>query len=181
MEIVRLKNSYNEYRYQMADLLVEGFKENWPEAWPTIDDGLEEVEMFTDNEKICLVAVSEGKVLGWIGGISEYDGNVWELHPLVVSTECRNKGVGRKLVQELEKEVKERGGLAIQLGTDDENNMTSLSGVNLYDNLWEHIRNIQNLKNHPYEFYEKLGYKIIGVIPDANGVGKPDIYMGKRV
>lgn len=33
----------------------------------------------------------------------------------------------------------------------------------------------------PYEFYQKLGYAIIGVVPDANGLGKPDILMAKRV
>ena len=59
--------------------------------------------------------------------------------------------------------------------------MTSLSNVNLYENLLERIRDIKNFKGHPYEFYLKLGYKIIGVIPDANGLGKPDIFLGKRV
>jgi aminoglycoside 6'-N-acetyltransferase I len=27
---------------------------------------------------------------------------------------------------------------------------------------------------HPYEFYMKIGFSIVGVMPDANGVGKPD-------
>jgi hypothetical protein len=31
------------------------------------------------------------------------------------------------------------------------------------------------------EFYQKLGYVIVGVIPDANGFGKPDIFMAKRL
>jgi aminoglycoside 6'-N-acetyltransferase I len=31
------------------------------------------------------------------------------------------------------------------------------------------------------KFYQKLGYVIVGVIPDANGPGKPDIMMAKRV
>jgi aminoglycoside 6'-N-acetyltransferase I len=45
----------------------------------------------------------------------------------------------------------------------------------------EHIKNIRNIKNHPYEFYQKMGYTIVGICPDANGFGKPDIYMAKRV
>jgi aminoglycoside 6'-N-acetyltransferase I len=59
--------------------------------------------------------------------------------------------------------------------------MTSLSGVNLYPNVFEHIARIKNLRSHPYEFYQKCGFVIVGVIPDANGLGKPDIYMAKSV
>jgi len=56
-----------------------------------------------------------------------------------------------------------------------------LAGVDLYANLWEQIRTMRNLNGHPYEFYQKLGYAIIGVMPDASGRGKPDIFMGKRM
>lgn len=120
-------------------------------------------------------------VLGWIGGLPDYDGNVWELHPLVVHPDHQNQGIGRALVADFEQQVKERGALAVRLGSDDEDDMTSLSGVDLYNNLWDKIANIQNLKRHPYGFYQKLGYSIIGVMPDANGRGKPDIIMGKRI
>jgi aminoglycoside 6'-N-acetyltransferase I len=51
----------------------------------------------------------------------------------------------------------------------------------LYPNVWEHVRNITNLRDHPYEFYQKLGYVIVGVIPDANGFGQPNIFMAKRL
>lgn len=84
-------------------------------------------------------------------------------------------------VTDLEAYVGARGGLTITLGTDDENDQTSLSGINLYPNVWEHIARIRNLKSHPYEFYQKLGYVIVGVVPDANGIGKPDILMAKSV
>jgi aminoglycoside 6'-N-acetyltransferase I len=39
---------------------------------------------------------------------------------------------------------------------------------------------MKNLRGHPYGFYQKLGFSIVGVMPDANGFGKPDIYMAKR-
>jgi aminoglycoside 6'-N-acetyltransferase I len=43
------------------------------------------------------------------------------------------------------------------------------------------VTHIKNLKRHPYEFYQKLGYVIVGVMPDANGLGLPDILMAKSV
>ena len=122
-----------------------------------------------------------GTVLGWIGGISEYRGNVWELHPLAVRPDYQVKGIGSALVTDLEERVKERGGFTIRVGTDDEDNMTTLGGIDLYPNVFEHIARIRNIKGHPYEFYQKLGFVIVGVILDANGLGKPDIIMAKRV
>jgi aminoglycoside 6'-N-acetyltransferase I len=77
--------------------------------------------------------------------------------------------------------VGECGAATIYLGTDDTAGMTTLSNVDLYPNVYEHIANIKNLRRHPYEFYQKLGYTIVGVIPDANGIGKPDIFMAKRL
>jgi aminoglycoside 6'-N-acetyltransferase I len=91
------------------------------------------------------------------------------------------KGIGKTLVEDFEEQVRLRGGLTITLGSDDEDDMTSLSGVDLYENLWEKVRNIRNFKWHPFEFYQKMGYVITGVVPDANGVGKPDIIMSKRI
>ncbi len=180
MLIVSLPDNEDIHR-QMAELLVEGFKAHW-DAWKTIDEGLEEIQIIR-NEGFIRVALDDTgeTVLGWIGGLPEYDGNVWELHPMVVHAHYQKQGIGLALVADFEQQVKNRGGLTIQLGTDDEDNMTSLANCDLYDNLPDRIDRIQNLKRHPYEFYQKCGYKIIGVIPDANGRGKPDIMMGKRV
>ncbi len=58
---------------------------------------------------------------------------------------------------------------------------TTLGGIDLYPDVYQHIKTIQNLRRHPYEFYQKLGYVIVGVLPDANGLGKPDIFMAKKV
>jgi aminoglycoside 6'-N-acetyltransferase I len=182
MYITNLDPTHQPILHQAAALLAEGFRDHWPDAWPTIEEALEEVRDVAQRENICRVALDDdGTVLGWIGGLPEYDGNVWELHPMVVRADQRKQGIGRKLVADLEEQVRARGGLTIMLGTDDEANMTTLSDVDLYTNLWDQIANIRNLKGHPYEFYQKCGYTIIGVVPDANGRGKPDIIMGKRI
>jgi len=182
MRIIDLDVQDEQIVRQAAELLVEGFRDHWPDAWPELDDALEEARAFNTPERIGRVALDDdGTVLGWIGGLPEYDGNVWELHPMVVRADRQGQGIGRALVADLEEQVRARGGLTIQLGTDDEDFMTTLGGTDLYTNLWEQIATIRNLKGHPYEFYQKCGFTIIGVMPDANGRGKPDIYMAKRV
>ena len=182
MRIVDLRSAGTKAIEQAAALLVDGFKEHWPGSWPDMQAALREVREFVEGDRIGLVAVDgDGAVLGWIGGTSGYGGKVWELHPLVVHPAHQGKGIGRALVAGLERSVRERGAVTLQLGTDDEDNLTTLGGTDLYPNVLEHLASIRNLRFHPYEFYQKLGFVIVGVIPDANGLGKPDILMAKRV
>ncbi len=182
MKIRDLESTSEHFIRQVAAILVEAFRDNWPDAWPDMESALEEVHQSFQPDRISRVALADdGEVLGWVGGISEYDGNVWELDPLAVDPKHQGRGIGSALVADFEEQVRQRGGLTIRLGTDDESNQTTLSGVDLYSNLWERIANIRNLRRHPYEFYGKLGYTIVGVMPDANGYGKPDIIMAKRV
>jgi len=182
MKIIPLTPDNELLIQQAAQLIVDAFREHWPDAWPTFEDGLTEFHEMLSADRICRAAVDEdGTLLGVIGGIPEYDGHVWELHPLAVQPSLQKQGIGRILIADFEEQVRQRGGLTITLGSDDEDSMTSLSGVDLYENLWDQVKNIRNLKGHPFEFYQKMGYIITGVMPDANGRGKPDIYMSKRV
>jgi aminoglycoside 6'-N-acetyltransferase I len=182
MNIVDLRADDTSLIEQAAALLVEGFGEYWPGSWPDQESALEEVQDMLAPDRICRAALGDdNSVLGWIGGLPEYDGNVWELHPLVVRADQRRRGIGRALVADLEARVRERGAYTLRLGTDDVSGMTSLADTDLYTDLWDRIRTIQNYKGHPFSFYLRCGYHIIGVMPDANGPGKPDIYMAKRI
>jgi aminoglycoside 6'-N-acetyltransferase I len=127
------------------------------------------------------VAVDAGELVGWIGALPQYDGLVWELHPLVVAPARQGQGIGRALAEDLEAAVGARGGLTLLLGTDDETDMTSVSGVDLYDDLLGRLATITARRRHPFVFYQKLGFVVSGCVPDANGHGKPDILMAKRV
>lgn len=166
---------------QAAALLVAGFREHSPEAWPDLASAHAEVLEALAPGKICRAARGDrGTLLGWIGGRATY-ARVWELHPLVVQPAEQGRGIGRALVADFEQQVRQRGGLTILLGSDDEDDMTSLSGVDLYPDVWSHIAQMRNLRRHPYEFYQKCGFVVVGVVPDANGLGKPDILLAKRV
>ena|SRR6266498_3694014 len=182
MKITSLSSDNHDLIQQAAQLMVDAFREHWPDAWPNLEEGRKEVHEMLESERICRIAVDKnGNLLGIIGGIPAYDGHVWELHPLAVQPSLQGHGIGRALVKDFEEQVRARGALMITLGSDDEDSMTSLANVDLLENLWEKIRDIRNYKNHPFGFYQKLGYVITGVVPDANGIGKPDILMAKKV
>lgn len=177
MEIKRLTLKDTIWIQEIALMLVEAF----PQAWKAIDEGLEEVEGCLEDGKIALVAIINSQAVGFVGAMPQYGTTGWEMHPLVVSKAYRKTGVGGRLVKELEKEVLLQGGVMIYLGSDDEFGSTSLSNCDLFEDTFEKIGDIKNLKKHPFEFYQKQGYKIVGVFPDANGIGKPDIWMAKRL
>jgi aminoglycoside 6'-N-acetyltransferase I len=180
--LVNLADTGEAGRQQAAEILVLAFRQDWPDSWTDIESASKEVDECLDPERICRAAVDpDGRVLGWIGGISGYEGNVWELHPLVVHPQFHGRGLGRTLVLELEDLVRARGGITVFLGTDDVTNMTSVGGIDLYPNVLEKAAQLHNRRRHPFTFYQKLGYEVVGLVPDANGPGKPDIYMAKRV
>lgn len=167
---------------EAAHILTAAFAESWPGAWSTPDAAHTEVHEALAPDHICRAAFdADGHVLGWIGGVTQYHGRVWELHPLAVRPDVQGRGIGRALVMDFEQQVARRGGATILLGADDEAGMTTLSGVDLYPQVWEHIASVRNLRGHPYTFYQKCGFVIVGVVPDANGLGRPDILMAKRV
>lgn len=182
MRILVLHSEDTDFIDQVANLVVEGFKDTGSTSWSDFEAGLNEVRESLQDDRISLAAVdNDGMVVGWVSGIRKYDGHTWELHGLVVKPTSRGQGIGRALVSALEEQVRALGGTTIFLGTDDENYRTTISGTDLYPNVLEKLLKIKNPGNHPYEFYQKVGFTIVGVIPDANGLGKPDIFMAKRV
>jgi aminoglycoside 6'-N-acetyltransferase I len=182
MQIVDLPPDDQQVIEQTAQLLYDGFKDHAPNAWPDLKSALAQVTSSFKPGRISRIAVhDDGTVLGWIGAVSDYSGRAWVLNPLVVWPEFQEQGIGRALVTDLEELIRVPEGITLYLGSDDEDYRTSLGGTELYPNILEHIANIKNLDRHPFEFYQKLGFVIVGVIPDANGPGKPDIIMAKRV
>ncbi len=179
MEILDIRTFEEALLIQAAEVLSESLSE-----WlPTPQEARAEIEQLLSPGNLMLAAVEEGRVLG-LGGILApiYDGRVFELHPLAVRSGNRHRGIGCAIVRALEEKAKERGGLTIYLGSDDEREggETSLANTDLYNDLSGKIASFDP-GSHPSAFYLKLGYKIIGVMPDANGPGKPDIIMGKRL
>lgn len=175
METIFLSDKTEDYNRQAAELLKKAF----PHAYS--DTSEEEIERIAGKDRVAIAAIDGERLIGFVGAIPQYGVTAWELHPLVVEERNRKKGIGAKLCRALETVLKEKGCLTVYLGTDDEFCRTSLSDTSLFENTFEKIRSIRNLSDHPFTFYQKIGYQIVGVIPDANGIGKPDIWLAKSL
>jgi len=162
-----------------------------PEGYPTPEAAAAEVAELLGRAACLLLALvgeappeppdTYGWLVGIIGALPQYRGRTWELHPLAVRADCRRQGVGRQLVAELERAAAAAGVSTIYLGTDDTEGRTSLADVDLFPGVLARAAAVENRAGHPFAFYQRVGFEVVGVIPDANGPGKPDILMAKRV
>ncbi|MGI6744634.1 MAG: putative acetyltransferase [Firmicutes bacterium ADurb.Bin300] len=175
MTIQPFDKSNRQYIAEAAQLLIDCF----PQAYS--DCAYDEMTHILEDEKLAFMAVENNHLIGFVGAMPQYGMTGWELHPLAVRENFRGRRIGTELVAALEKAATQKGCITMFLGTDDEFGKTSLSDTDLYDDTYTKIENIKNLHKHPFAFYQKVGYKIVGVIPDANGIGKPDIWMAKRI
>jgi aminoglycoside 6'-N-acetyltransferase I len=166
---------------QIAAFLPETFRNMAPEYIPDEAAGRAVIDEMFEPEFINLIARDDSGVIGWIGGQPLYDGHVYELHPLAVRADRQRRGVGQALVAALEAEVAARGAQTLFVGTDDLLDQTTVSGIDLYPNPLEHLARIRDVGGHPYRFYERCGFVLVGILPDANGFGKPDLYLAKRI
>jgi len=174
-------NESENIKEQAVQVLLETFSE--ANMWPTINEkeALKTVNECLADENISIGIKIEDRLIGWIGLRPMYE-KTWELHPLAIKPEFRRKGYGKILINELEKIAQKKGIIGIIAGSDDETNKTSLSEKEITgENIFEEIKNIKNYKNHPFEFYKKCGFIIIGIVPNANGPKKPDIWLWKDI
>lgn len=166
---------------EVASIMFASFRDLSPDWLPSLEAAREEVAGFLGADHFTRVVRDEaGEIAGFIGGVRDY-GHVWELHPIMVSPRHRRRGYGRLLVAELERHARAQGALTLQLGTSDESDRTSLFGRDLYPDIPCAIRDLRAAEDHALGFYERLGFRVVGLTPDAEGPGKPSILMAKSL
>ncbi len=75
MQIINFPSDNSALIHQAADLLVEGFKQFWPAAWPDKAAALQEVQAAFEPDRINRLAVADdGLLLGWVGAIPDANG-----------------------------------------------------------------------------------------------------------
>jgi aminoglycoside 6'-N-acetyltransferase I len=93
----------------------------------------------------------------------------------------QRQGHGRRLVRDVERLARAAGALTMQLGTSDTTAATSLSGVDLYDDTFGRLAGLVARRPHAVEFWRRVGYRVVGVVPDAEGPGMPSITLARRL
>jgi aminoglycoside 6'-N-acetyltransferase I len=180
MALIDLIDADAEQREEAARILLEALF-HVPSAWRDIESATREVHSFLGNpERFAFLGVEFGAVRGWIGAI-RHSRTSWELHPLVVDPKFQRQGWGTRLVKGLEATARAEGVVTIWLGTDDDFGGTNIYGRDLYPDVLEQMMRLRPTTGHPFTFYQRLGYTVCGVLPDADGFGKHDILMAKRV
>lgn len=177
--IVDLTPEDAELIQQTAQVAYEA-SQSISKIWlPTVEAAIEEVHESLEREGISQVLLDGDWVVAWVGASLQFSGRVVEIHPLVVARAYQGNGLGRLMVNHVEAWARQRGALTLWIGTSDETNATSLSGVDLYENPGATIAEFHQIALHPCGFWLRLGFRIVGVLPDAEGIGRPSIMMAK--
>jgi aminoglycoside 6'-N-acetyltransferase I len=126
-------------------------------------------------------AVDGEHLVGWIGAIRSY-AHGWEIHPLVVAPDRQRCGFGSALLARLEARACRDGVLTLFLGSDDDYGGTTLFGRDLMPDLLGHAATAEaTARGHALTFWRRHGYRVVGLLPDVNGPGRPDILLAKRL
>jgi aminoglycoside 6'-N-acetyltransferase I len=150
--------------------------EHAPEWLPTSRDAREEITDALAPAITSYVMLDDDVPIAWVA-VSHQWGHVWELHPLIVAIEHQRRGHGRRLVEAAEHHAATHGGLTMWVGTSDSTAATSVGGIDLYADPLGALATIEARRPHAFQFWQRVGYRIVGVVPDAEGPGKPSICL----
>jgi aminoglycoside 6'-N-acetyltransferase I len=169
-------------QYGAAAQVLRDALANLPSGYRAPGEAEAEVDLRrTQDDWLGYAALDGERLVGWIGALRTYD-HGWEIHPLVVAPDRQRRGTGSALLAGLEARARRDGVLALFLGSDDDYGGTSLFGRDLWADVKGHTATVEATgRGHALTFYRRHGYQVVGLLPDVNGAGRPDILLAKRI
>ncbi len=165
----------------LAHVTFAAAREHSPVWMPDLDAARGELTDAREPQKIGRVLLdATGQPIAWVTAVPDW-GDVWELNPLIVGIEHQGSGHGQRLVSEIEQLVAARGARTMTAFTSDTIGATSLADCDLYDNTFARLAAVEIRRPHALGFLQHVGYRIVGVVPDAEGPGKPSIALARRL
>lgn len=166
---------------KLARLTYDSARSHNPAWLPTLQDATETLQDALAPGTLCRVLMDGDVPIGWIAARPQGHG-VWELHPLLIAPAQQRRGHGRALVAEIERLALAEGARTMILSTADAVRATTLGGIDLFVNPLAALADIDVTDakaGHAYQFWVKVGYSLVGVLPDAEGPGIPSIQCAK--
>lgn len=167
----------------LVPLSVRAAALNSPLWLPTLEHAHDEIVRVATEAAACRVLLGNGVPRGWIG-VDACADTAWEIHPLLVDPECHGCGIGSRLVAAVESCARAAGVLTMTLSTSDATQATTLGGADLFDDplgALALIDVVDPARGHAFRFWQRVGYTIVGVLPDAEGAGVPSIQLAKTL
>lgn len=163
----------------LAQLSVDAAAVHAPQWLPTLADAHEELRDASAQGHTTRVLYEDGTPRGW-GSVFPVYGSVWEFHPLLVDVAYHRRGFGSRLVHDLEGHAAVAGAGVLFVSTSDETGATSLSGTDLYADPIGALARFEVSESPAAAFWVRMGFSLVGLLPDAEGRGKPSIHLAKR-
>lgn len=164
---------------RLASVTFAAFREGSPEWLPTLDRARDQVCAAKESGRLGRVLKQDGQAMGWIGLIKGR--RVWEIHPLAIATNAQGRGYGRRLVEDAAAIATSAGALTLYAGASDETGTTNLFGADLYADPAGSIQTLQASRPSAFRFWQSVGFTVVGLMPDAEGRGKPGIELARRL
>ncbi|SEP47711.1 aminoglycoside 6'-N-acetyltransferase I [Rhodospirillales bacterium URHD0017] len=181
VELVDFRSITKAQRAAAGEILRSALA-HLPSAHQGAGEAEAEVDLrWNDGDWLGSATLDGERLVGWVGAIRTYS-HGWELHPLVVAPDRQRQGIGTTMIATIEARARQEGVLTMFLGTDDEHGGTTAFGYDLWADLPRYTAAIEaSTRGHALTFYRRHGYQVIGLLPDVNGPGRPDILMAKRL
>ncbi len=161
----------------VADLLVAAF----PTIYSDVTQALADVVQFAPEDLSLVARDSDGAPIGCLRA-EHFKGQASaEIKLVAVHPTRRRQGIAQTLVLAAEERMRQSGCVTMLATVGDTRGRTSLYGVDVTEDAPGLLADFRCHPDHPAGFFLEVGYRLVGVLPDAYGPGKHDLTLARRI
>lgn len=173
----------DELRLDEAAYVLYRAASRFSSALPTPEAALGELlDVSRTTDAITFVALNlAGEVCGLASASPYRSSAMLRMQLLVVDPPFQRRGVGRTLLRTVEEAGRELGMSTLMIALDDEAGLTPLAGRSLFPDPLAPMTKFVPPAAHPSTFLKRMGYALTGVLPEAAGPGRPELWFARSL
>ena len=162
----------------VADILVAALPAIYVGA---VTSALADVVQFAPEDLSLVARDGDGAPIGWLRA-EHFAGQASAEIKLVAVHPARGRqGVGRTLVMAAEERMRAAGCVTMLTTVGDTRGRTNLYGLDVTEDAPHLLASFRCHIDHPAGFFLRVGYRLVGILPDAYGPGKHDFTLARRI